>query len=68
MTDPAIDTRKTLEENLTPQIAQLERAYLEACLRENQGRIERTAQSAGISRRTLLRKLKSYGIDKSRYR
>ncbi|MEZ4272556.1 MAG: sigma-54 dependent transcriptional regulator, partial [Myxococcota bacterium] len=63
-----VDASKTLEETLKPQIANLERRYLEACLRKSQGRIGVAAKTAGISRRTMLRKLKAYGVDKALFR
>lgn len=40
----------------------VERRYLEAALTYNLGHIEDTAATAGLSRRTLLRKLKKHGI------
>lgn len=59
-----IDTSKPLQENLEPLIERQERAYLEATLKHNEGRIAATAQQAGISRRTLLRKMKLYSLNK----
>ncbi len=47
---------------------QVERAYLTAALRQSRGRIQQAADQAGISRRTLARKLARYGIDKRDYR
>ena len=41
--------------------------YLQAALRLNEGRIQATANTAGLSRRTLLRKLKKHGLDKRDY-
>lgn len=64
----AVDISKTLEEHLAPQLEQLEREYLETVLRNNQGRIGRTAEQAGISRRTLLRKMKALHIDKEEFK
>jgi DNA-binding NtrC family response regulator len=46
----------------------VERAYLESLLRESGGRVVAAARQAQISRRTLLRKLTAYGIDKRTYR
>lgn len=66
--DGMIDTRKPLEDVLRPQIATVERSYLEACLRECRGRVGEAARRAGISRRTLLRKLKIYELDKKMFR
>lgn len=67
-TVPKLDTRKSLAENLAPLAHQLEREYLETILQQQQGRIERSAQRAGISRRTLLRKMKHYGLDKHTFK
>jgi DNA-binding NtrC family response regulator len=63
-----VDTAKPLDQVLAPQIAAVERAYLEACLRECVGRVGTAAKRAGISRRTLLRKMTHYGLDKASYR
>lgn len=63
-----IDTSKTLQENLDPLIARQEREYLETLLNQNEGRIAATADQAGISRRTLLRKMKLQGLDKQTYK
>ncbi|MCA9727895.1 MAG: sigma-54-dependent Fis family transcriptional regulator, partial [Candidatus Eisenbacteria bacterium] len=66
--EPYLDLGKPLEEALQPHLESLERAYLEACLKQNHGRIARTAEQAGISRRTLLRRLNHYGIEKSEFK
>jgi DNA-binding NtrC family response regulator len=63
-----IDTRRTLEETLGPAVATLEKRYLEALLAETGGRVQEAARRAGISRRTLQRKLASHDIDKARFR
>lgn len=63
-----IDTSQSLADNVQPVVSRLERAYLQACLQENAGRIGDTAAQAGINRRTLLRKLKQYEIDKRQFR
>lgn len=65
---PAVDPEKTLQENMAPVMEQIEREYLESLLRKNEGKIVDSAQQAGISRRTLLRKLKTYKIDKSDFK
>lgn len=59
-----VDMDKTLSEHLEPLTQELEVNYLTAALRANQGRIQATAETAGLSRRTLLRKMRQYGIDK----
>jgi DNA-binding NtrC family response regulator len=58
----------SLQDNLAPVIERLERSYLESVLRRHGGRITETAGHAGISRHTLLRKLKFYGIDKREFK
>jgi len=65
---PPLDTRKPLREALAPHVERLERAYLEASLRQTSGRIGEAATLAGVSRRTLLRMMKRYAIDKSQYK
>ena len=62
-----IDTERSLEECLQPIIDCVERTYIERALREHHGAIKRCAQASGISRRTLLRKLKRLGIDRRDY-
>lgn len=64
----SIDPTHTLSDFLQPRLTTLEKEYLEAVLAKNNGRIIETANQAGISRRTLLRKLKTYGIDKHQFR
>jgi two-component system C4-dicarboxylate transport response regulator DctD len=63
-----VDTTRELGQALGELVEEAERAYLETCLRENGGRIGETAKHAGISRRTLLRKLRKHGIDKMAFR
>ncbi len=57
-----------LQRAVEQSTARVEEAYLRAALDRHQGRMAETAAAAGISRRTLLRKLKHYGIDKEHYR
>jgi DNA-binding NtrC family response regulator len=64
----AVDTSKTLHEDLTPIVDAHERAYLVQALTENAGRVADTAEKAGISRRTLLRKMKQHRIDKRSFK
>ena len=59
---------RSLEETIEPVVLGLESAYLRECLRATRGRIEKAAGIAGISRRTLLRKLRYHGIDKNDYK
>jgi two-component system response regulator AtoC len=63
-----LDTGKPLGDVLDPIVARLEREYLNAVLKEHAGRVHAAAQHAGISRRTLLRKMKLYDIDKSEFK
>ena len=62
------DIDRPLQEVVASALERVERAYLEAALRANQGRVVRTAEQAGVSRRTLLRKLQAHGIDKRDFR
>jgi len=64
----AIDLSRSLEATLTPIVERVERRYLEALLGSTGGRVQEAARRAGISRRTLQRKLRAYGIDKARFR
>lgn len=66
--DESIDLERPLGELLEEASERIEREYIESALRANEGRVELTARQAGMSRRTLLRKLKRHGIDKSRFR
>jgi DNA-binding NtrC family response regulator len=49
-------------------VEDVERAYLERLLAGSGGRVGDAARRAGVSRRTLLRKLTRYRIDKRRFR
>jgi len=64
----AIDPSQSLSDYLEPHLTTLEKEYLETVLANNSGRIAETAKQAGMSRRTLLRKLKAYQIDKQHFR
>jgi ActR/RegA family two-component response regulator len=44
-------------------LAEVERSHIERVLNEMGGNITHAAQALGIDRRTLQRKLKTYGID-----
>lgn len=63
-----LDTNLPMAQAIGPKVEQLEREYLEACLGETRGRVGEAAERAGISRRTLLRKMKRLGLDKLSYR
>jgi DNA-binding NtrC family response regulator len=61
-----------IDQALAPQLeraqAQLERAYLHKILLRHGGHLQKTATHAGISRRTLYNKLRSYGMEPEDYR
>jgi DNA-binding NtrC family response regulator len=63
-----VDTSRSLEENVSAAIASLEQEYLTDVLRQSSGAVGRAADQAGISRRTLLRKMKAYNIDKDAFK
>ena len=63
-----VDTSKSLQENIGPTVEGFEREYLRSVLDQTSGRVAEAAQKAGISRRTLLRKMNAYGIDKRSFR
>jgi transcriptional regulator of acetoin/glycerol metabolism len=63
-----VDVDRTLKEHVQPLVEKVEREHLKALLLAHDGRIAASAQQAGISRRTLLRKLREYGIDKSDFK
>ncbi|MCB9777822.1 MAG: sigma-54-dependent Fis family transcriptional regulator [Alphaproteobacteria bacterium] len=48
--------------------AQVERSYLQRQLKRNGGHLGKTADAAGITRRTLYTKMKAYGLDAADYR
>ncbi len=60
----SMDASLPLQQNLDPVVERLEQEYFRAVLKQHEGRVEESAVQAGISRRTLLRKMKRYGIDK----
>lgn len=64
----AVDLSKSLKDTIEPATLALERQYLDAALADNRGRVGDTARLAGISPRTLLRKMKQHGLDKHDYR
>ncbi|MEZ6188519.1 MAG: sigma-54 dependent transcriptional regulator [Planctomycetota bacterium] len=64
----AVDVSRSLAEFLEPKVEEHERRYLDAVLRSTAGRIGDSAKVAGISPRTLLRKMKQHGLDKRAYR
>ncbi len=64
----SLDMSKPLQENIAAVAEQLECEYLQAALAQNAGRVAAAAQQAGISRRTLLRKMNQYHIDKQEFK
>jgi DNA-binding NtrC family response regulator len=68
LSDGVPDLDVPLPDALQRVIDRTEEAYLRAALERTNGRVLRTAELAGISRRTLLRKLKRLDIDRSAYR
>ena len=64
----SIDPTQTISDFLQPRLTTLEKEYLESVLAKNNGRINDSANQAGMSRRTLHRKLKAYNIDKAQFR
>lgn len=58
----------TLSEYLSSVIAPYEKHYLEHILMRNRGVIGLSAEEAGISRKTLLRKLREHGLEKSQFK
>ena len=56
------------EQTLEAALEQAERAYMERILRKTGGRVNAASRMAGISRRTLLRKLIKHGLDRRQFR
>ncbi|MFT7220320.1 MAG: DNA-binding NtrC family response regulator [Candidatus Azotimanducaceae bacterium] len=63
-----IDTSLGLKETVEGKLVELERHYLDQVLTENRGRVIDSAAHAGISRRTLQRKMADYQLDKAQYK
>ncbi|TVQ93838.1 MAG: sigma-54-dependent Fis family transcriptional regulator [Deltaproteobacteria bacterium] len=63
-----IEEQLPLKDNLNRAIEQVERAYLHRVLRRTGGHLERTADEAGISRRTLYTKMKLFGLQASDFK
>jgi DNA-binding NtrC family response regulator len=64
----AIDTRWTLAEARARCVEEVERAYLRKVLAEHGGRINRTAQAAGVSTRQLHKMMTRYGLRKEDFK
>ena len=67
---PALPTPAELDPSrpLQDYVDEVERRYLESALRATGGSLQNTAVAAGVSSRTLLRKLKKHGLDRRKYR
>jgi DNA-binding NtrC family response regulator len=63
-----VDEHRAMQENVGRVVEQVERAYLFRLLRRCEGHLERTADAAGISRRTLYTKMKQYGLEASDFK
>jgi DNA-binding NtrC family response regulator len=63
-----VELSGTLREAVSAVEQEVERAYLTRILAETAGRMGVAADRAGVSRRTLLRKLQRHGIDRRDYR
>ena len=65
---PHWEVERALEQSLEDAVASFEQFYLEHQLARTGGRVLAAAEMIGVNRRTLLRKLKRYAIDKAMYR
>ncbi len=63
-----IDSDQPLSHTTERLLHQVERTYLHRVLKRHRGHMEATAQAAGITRRTLYTKMKSYGLEAASYR
>jgi two-component system C4-dicarboxylate transport response regulator DctD len=53
---------------LREELEKVERAVIEAALKECKGEINATWQALGISRRALYERMKKYGLDRDSFR
>ncbi|MFO7897747.1 MAG: sigma-54 dependent transcriptional regulator [Planctomycetota bacterium] len=65
---PADWLTRPIEHGRQQVIAGFERAYLQTVLREEEGRVGRTAKRAGIQPRSLYDKMKKYGLRKEDFK
>ena len=63
-----INSSLTLADYLEPHLSTLEKEYLETVLADNVVCIAASANQAGVSRRTILSKLRAYEINKHHFR
>ncbi len=68
LADSVPDLSQPLPDQVQAAADRAEESYLRAALQRTGGKVQATADIAGISRRTLLRKLKRLGIDRTAYR
>jgi DNA-binding NtrC family response regulator len=66
--DPKDITHLTLKEYIADILKESEARYFSALLTRYNGHISRTAESAGIDRKTFYRKIKQCGIDPKKYK
>lgn len=64
----SLDTQATLAAAIAPIVSELERDYLRAVLSECRGVVQAAAARAGLSRRTLQRKMRAHGLRKEEFR
>ena len=64
----AIDEQVSLKQNLDRITNDVERRYLHALLMRHHGHLGRTADAAGITRRTLYTKMKDFGWSRDEFR
>ncbi len=61
-------TQMTLKEYIADILQESEARYFSALLKQHKGHISRTAETAGIDRKTFYRKIKQCGIDPKKYK
>ncbi len=66
--DPEDLTKLTLKEYIADILKESEARYFSALLKQYNGHISRTAETAGIDRKTFYRKIKQCGIDPKKYK
>ena len=66
--DPKDFAQMTLKEYIADILQESETRYFSALLNRHKGHISRTAETAGIDRKTFYRKIKQCGIDPKKYK
>lgn len=64
----AVDDAVPMKSAVEQVVAEVERAYLHRLLQRNRGHLTLTATEAGVTRRTLYNKMKSYRLNAADYR